>query len=157
VIDNPAVDVEVFTFEIQEFEPPRMKFRVVCSSGTYVRSLAHDLGQSLGCGAHLTALRRLRSGEFDIVQATALLNATAADVIPLGALLGSFPALTVEDGLAEDRVRHGNPVPAAGLTGFTRIFNKQGEFLAVAAAESGWAHPRVVLTSIASVDSRRPR
>src|SRR5437762_10026073 len=65
---NQAVElapsrVEVERFEILSLTPPLMTFRVVCSPGTYIRSLAHDLGRKLGCGAHLTALRRTRSGE----------------------------------------------------------------------------------------------
>src|SRR6185436_6498991 len=63
-VEHAAVRVEVSTFEIQNFAPPGIQFRVVCGGGTYVRSLAHDLGIQLGCGAHLTSLRRLRSGDF---------------------------------------------------------------------------------------------
>jgi tRNA pseudouridine55 synthase len=156
-VENPPVQVDVNSFEIRDYDPPLVGFRVVCAGGTYVRSLAHDLGQNLGCGAHLDSLRRVQSGEFSIGQAIDLGKATPGDVIPLESLLTGLPSITVEGELEEDRVRHGNPVPAGDLDGLTRIFNKKGEFLAVAAIESGWAHPRVVLTSIASVEARRPR
>ena len=56
--------VHVFEYDITRFEPPEIDFRVVCSKGFYVRTYAHDLGQKLGCGAHLSALRRTRSGHF---------------------------------------------------------------------------------------------
>src|SRR5262249_34365077 len=61
-VELMPVQVEIHEFEMLTLDPPRMTFRVVCSPGTYIRSLAHDLGRRLGCGAHLTALRRMRSG-----------------------------------------------------------------------------------------------
>jgi tRNA pseudouridine55 synthase len=126
-----------------------MKFRVVCSPGTYVRSLAHDLGQRLGCGAHLTALRRTRSGEFRVEQAIPLERISTADVIPMDSLLESWPRIDVSEA-DESRVAHGNPFPAVAAGQFARIFNKKGEFVAIAALENGWARPRLVLTSITS-------
>lgn len=61
--------VEIFEFEITRIALPEVDFRVKCSKGTYIRSLAHDFGQELGSGAHLTQLRRTRSGRFDVNQA----------------------------------------------------------------------------------------
>ena len=155
-IQSPAVPVEVERFELLSFDPPLATFRVVCSAGTYVRSLAHDLGQQLGCGAHLESLRRLRSGDFGIEQAVRLDRATAADVIPMENLLAQYPSITVEGDIEEDRVRHGNPVATTVESGLACIFNKEGEFLAVASVESGWARPRVVLISVASAEPRKP-
>ena len=151
-----AVPVEVSEFEITSFAPPLAGFRVICSAGTYVRSLAHDLGRQLGCGAHLDSLRRVRSGDFGIDRAVSLEAATAADIVPLDDLLPGLPRIEIEGELAEDRVRHGNPVQTELPAGLARIFNKQGEFLAVAAIENGWAHPRVVLTSRTSAEPRKP-
>ncbi len=59
--------VRVFDYDLLKFEPPDADFRVVCSKGFYVRTYAHDIGQKLGCGAHLTALRRTRSGKFRLL------------------------------------------------------------------------------------------
>lgn len=59
--------VRVYDYEVNRFAPPEIDFRVVCSKGFYVRTYAHDLGQKLGCGAHLSALRRTRSGHFKFV------------------------------------------------------------------------------------------
>jgi tRNA pseudouridine55 synthase len=56
--------VRVFDYEIQKFESPQVDFRVVCSKGFYVRTYAHDIGHAIGCGAHLSGLRRTRSGHF---------------------------------------------------------------------------------------------
>ena len=78
-----AVPVEVSTFEITSFSPPLVGFRVVCSPGTYVRSLAHDLGQQLGCGAHLDSLRRVRSGDFGIERRCRLSRQRLNNIVPL--------------------------------------------------------------------------
>lgn len=155
-LEPVAVPVEIQRFEITRFDASLAGFRVVCSAGTYVRSLAHDLGQRLGCGAHLESLRRLRSGAFGIDEAVRLDVVTAANVVPLENLLTNLPELIVNEGIGEDRVRHGNPVQTELQDGLVRIFNKKGEFLAVASVESGWALPRVVLTSRTSAEPRKP-
>ncbi len=87
--------VHVYTFRFEDYEDPFGYFRVSCTKGTYVRSLAHDLGQRLGCGAHLTALRRTASGRFDVADALPLQELLALDrkglearVIPLIRLKG---------------------------------------------------------------------
>jgi len=155
IVEHAAVRVEVEVFELQSFTPPTVQFRVVCGGGTYVRSLAHDLGEQLGCGAHLTALRRLRSGDFTLDESVQLDKASVSDLRPLDSLFSQWPVLSVS-GIEERRARQGNPIAAEAEPGFVRILNKQGEFLAVAVAESGWVHPRVVLTSTTSVDAGVP-
>lgn len=138
--------VEVYAFEMTKFDPKAIEFRVVSSAGTYVRSLAHDLGQLLGCGAHLGSLRRIRSGEFSVADAIQLDQITAEALVPMEKLLESWPRLDVT-GDDEQRVRHGNQIECDAEGQFARIFNKRGEFLAVAAIENGWVRPRLVLTS----------
>ena len=64
--------VHIYNFRFTNYEPPLGQFRVACTKGTYVRSIAHDLGQKLGCGAHLAALRRSVSGKFDVANAMPL-------------------------------------------------------------------------------------
>ena len=152
VVEHAPIRVEVSLFEVTEFSPPSVHFRVVCGGGTYVRSLAHDLGRRLKCGAHLGSLRRLRSGDFGIEEAVVMEKAGASNIKQLDKLFLHWPMLIVS-GLEERRVRKGNPIPADEINGFARIFNNQGEFLAVAAVESGWARPRVVLTSVTSVEA----
>jgi len=148
-VSIPPSRIEVQQFEMTALGPSSFTFKVICSPGTYVRSLVHDLGQRLGCGAHLGALRRLRSGPFGIEGAVKLDRISARDLIPPDRVLESMPRIEI----SEDEVRkvmHGNQVPAGVEGQFARIFNKKGEFIAVAAIENGWARPRVVLTSIAS-------
>jgi tRNA pseudouridine55 synthase len=148
-LEMTAVRVEVREFEILKLDLPFMKFRVVCSPGTYVRSLAHDLGRRLGCGAHLTALRRTRSGEFKLGEATPIDKVSTADLIPVDRLLENWPRIEVSES-EEIKVVHGNPIRGDGNAELARIFNKQGQFLAVASIEKGWVRPRLVLTSMTS-------
>jgi tRNA pseudouridine55 synthase len=64
--------VHIYNFRFTRYQEPVGEFRVACTKGTYVRSLAHDLGEKLGCGAHLATLRRSASGKFDVADAMAL-------------------------------------------------------------------------------------
>ncbi|HEX7576789.1 MAG TPA: tRNA pseudouridine(55) synthase TruB [Verrucomicrobiae bacterium] len=75
--------VHIYNFRFTNYELPLGRFKIACTKGTYVRSIAHDLGRKLGCGAHLATLRRSVSGTFDVVDATrldAVLNLTAAEL-----------------------------------------------------------------------------
>ncbi|MBM4142144.1 MAG: tRNA pseudouridine(55) synthase TruB [Lentisphaerae bacterium] len=76
VLEREAKPVHVYEFTLTAFAPPRVAFRLRCSKGTYVRTLCADIGEELGCGAHLAELRRTRSGDY-----------TLADALPLDALL----------------------------------------------------------------------
>ncbi len=71
-VERTPRPIRIHSLEMLAWHPPRFTMRVSCSKGTYVRTLAHDIGQSLGCGAHLSALRRLRSGPFVLPQAVPL-------------------------------------------------------------------------------------
>ena len=77
-VEREARLIHIYTFRFTSYEEPLGRFRLACTKGTYVRSVAHDLGQTLGCGAHLSDLRRVSSGKFDISQGMAL-----ADVLKL--------------------------------------------------------------------------
>ena len=75
--------VHIYNFRFTEYAEPLGQFRVACTKGTYIRSIAHDLGQKLGCGAHLTTLRRSASGKFDVKDALtldAVLKLTAVEL-----------------------------------------------------------------------------
>ncbi len=88
--------IHIYSFQFSAYQEPVGQFRIACTKGTYVRSLAHDLGQKLGCGAHLAALRRTVSGKFDVAEAKPLdeiLKLTTAElekrVIPFLKLAGA--------------------------------------------------------------------
>ena len=72
VVEMKPVTVDVYRFEVLSVQGDRARFVAEVSAGTYIRALAHDLGQALGCGAHLSELRRTRSGEFEVSQAIGL-------------------------------------------------------------------------------------
>lgn len=82
-VEIPARTVDIDKCEVLSYEYPILKLRIRCGSGTYIRSLAHDLGQSLRFGAYLSALRRVRVGEWSIDSALMIEKATWASVIPL--------------------------------------------------------------------------
>jgi tRNA pseudouridine55 synthase len=69
-VERKARLIHVYTYRFTRYEEPIGWFRVACTKGTYVRSLAHDLGQKIGCGAHLENLRRVTSGRFDVTDAS---------------------------------------------------------------------------------------
>ena len=71
-VEREARMVHVYNFQFSSYQEPLGRFRVACTKGTYVRSLAHDLGQKLGCGAHLHTLRRAASGKFEVSEAVPL-------------------------------------------------------------------------------------
>lgn len=92
-IEREPRPLHIFEFALLGFQPPLARFRVRCSKGTYVRTLCHDIGEALGCGAHLRVLHRTRSGSFDVQDAIrfeALFDLTPSDlldrIIPLHAV-----------------------------------------------------------------------
>ncbi|MBK8987439.1 MAG: tRNA pseudouridine(55) synthase TruB [Chloroflexi bacterium] len=79
-IDTPARAVTIYELTLLAWEPPELRLRIRCSAGTYIRSLGHDLGEALGCGGYLTALRRAAIGDFTLDQAVPLADLTAANL-----------------------------------------------------------------------------
>jgi tRNA pseudouridine55 synthase len=123
---------------------------VTCSSGTYIRALARDLGAGLGCGGHLTALRRTRVGGFGLDVARTLdEHAEELALIPLdAAVAGTFARRDVDEDVAE-QLRHGRPIPASGVSGPVGVFGPDGRVIAIVQDDSRGdgrsARPLVVL------------
>lgn len=82
-VERKARLIRVYSFKFSRYEEPYGSFRCACTKGAYVRSLAHDLGQKLGCGAHLSTLRRLVSGKFDVANAISFEDALGLSVTDL--------------------------------------------------------------------------
>jgi tRNA pseudouridine55 synthase len=124
-VERQPVAVRVHTLEVLEFAPPLVRLRTVCSKGTYARSLCDDIGRALGCGGHLHALTRTRSGRFsmDGVITLAQLEAYAAQgrlaeaLIPVNEALSHLPAVRVTPE-ASRLVLHGGGIPAAVVAQF---------------------------------------
>ena len=124
-VEREARTVEVHAFDLVDFAPsdyPEATFRIRCSSGTYVRTLADDLARSLGGRAHLIALRRLRSGSLRVEQAHTLeaLEAAAAEGRAAEALLDPAEGLADLPGGAGDHRDGGGGVPRGGVPGAAR-------------------------------------
>jgi tRNA pseudouridine55 synthase len=121
-VELKAVEIEIYEFRVEEIEGSLACVAIECAAGTYVRSLAHDMGQKLGCGAHLAEISRTAVGEFTLDQAVKLEDLAQAEkegklgdwILPLEHLLPELPRITVLP-LVERAVRHGgkfNVVPA---------------------------------------------
>lgn len=122
--DVPTREITVLDLELLAFEPPRVTLRVACSKGTYIRQLVSDLGDALGCGAHVAALRRTRVGAFDVSEATPLddleadtPDAAAARLIALPVWVArAFPCVPVDADVAA-RTRQGQRLSWSRLVG----------------------------------------
>ncbi len=151
------VPVAVSRLELTGFDGAVATLRIECSSGFYVRSLAHDLGVAIGVGAHLTELRRTRSGGFRLDQSVSIAELSATpEVVPsrliaMADLLSDLPVRDLTAG-EEDGVRAGRAVPprpthdgAPFVTGFVRLLTPDGRLLGIAEMRAGVLHPLVVL------------
>lgn len=162
---NKAVELKPVSVTVRDLLLTRVEgdmayVTVTATAGFYVRALARDLGRALGCGAHLAALRRTRSGSFDITQSVTLEEAERLGpavqkyLINPADALAHFPAITVND-LGLKRVLHGNPlnpghiaghfVPTTGTGEKVRILDESGALIALADSRGGALHPSVVI------------
>ncbi len=163
-VELKAVEVELFEYKLKEIEGQVARFVIECSSGTYIRSLAHEMGRKLGCGAHLAEITRTAVGEFSLEQAIRLEELADAAragklgdyLIGLENLLSNFPRVNVLP-VVERRVRHGTkfnvqiahiqparvePPPGATLQldggeskpPRLRVFSQQDKLIAIAEA-----------------------
>ena len=163
-VELKPVEVEIYEYKLKEIEGSLARFFIECSSGTYIRSLAHEMGQTLGCGAHLAEITRTAVGEFSLEQAITLEELADASkagrfadcMIKLENLLPNFPRVNVLP-VIEKRVRHGSkfnislaqlqpgrvelpPGATTELDGGApkaprlRVFNQQDKLIAIAEA-----------------------
>jgi tRNA pseudouridine55 synthase len=152
-VELKAVDVEVREFEITGGEGDRWGFRCRVSSGTYVRSLAHEMGRKLGCGAHLASLKRTQVAEFGLEDAHSLneFAAAAGDAPALGfharRVLPGIPNVTADEETV-GKIRFGRAVNLAEFTGakWVKVFAGQSELVCLASRVAGSLfQPKVVL------------
>jgi tRNA pseudouridine55 synthase len=142
-VELPPVGVEVYELEITALEGSEVSIRLHCSAGTYVRSIAHDAGQILGCGAFLKTLRRLASGDFRIEHARTLEdlarlaeeNMLEEALIPAVQLLPTFPCELVDPTTA-GQIRHGrdfrvSPFQTPSETRYVKAVSAKGELIAI--------------------------
>ena len=134
--------ITVYELELlEQSAPDEFTLRVVCSKGTYIRTLCHDLGQALGCGGCMAALRRTRSGSFSVENARRIGELTRADrdtLLPADTLFSAAASLTLT-AAQEKRCRCGNPFRTDAPDGETRFYSENGEFLAIGRVANGEA------------------
>ena len=160
-VNVPPAQVTVEALTVLSIDGPRVRCRIVCSSGFYVRSLAHDLGGVLGTGGCLETLRRERHGPFNLQTAVSLAQIVqnsewvATQLVPMGSLLSGMPEVIVSE-LGALRAAHGNPLRVADMvlgadlplqnSGRVRVLDERGQLLAVAEQRGdGSLHPKIVL------------
>ena len=138
-VDLQPRKIQVYSLDILEWDPPEVVIDAFCSSGTYIRSLANDLGESLGTGAYLIGLRRTKSGRFTLREAVPLRSLKEAFqagdwyrfLIPAAEALGDWPMIELDADLV-DLVRHGHRIPAESESeGWARGVSQQGDLVAL--------------------------
>ena len=167
-IDLKPRPIEIFRLDITEWHSPWLKLWVECSKGTYIRSLAYDIGESLGCGAFMAGLVRVQSGPFHLSQAYRLEEVEAAHQLgrleaeilqPLDAVLADWPAWAI-DQIAAERIRQGRNLstdrpdwhlndrldPTAAALPMRRAYTEQGQLLALLEQQDQEWHPLKVFT-----------
>ncbi|HEU4857485.1 MAG TPA: tRNA pseudouridine(55) synthase TruB, partial [Rhodanobacteraceae bacterium] len=137
----PPREVDVFRFDLTARDGDKLRLHVECGSGTYVRSLVRDLGEALGCGAHLTALRRLwvepfreprmfTLDELEILRERGGAEALVQTLLPVEAGLADWPVLELDEREA-DAVAHGRALRVAAAPGRRLTVTAEGRLLAI--------------------------
>jgi tRNA pseudouridine55 synthase len=154
-VPRPPRDVHILSLTLAEWSPPIAVVDVECSKGTYVRTLAADIGETLGCGAHLAGLRRVAAGGFSVQDAVTLddiesLSIDARDraLLPVDAMLRALPMIRV-DAAGAMHLRQGRAVAqAASADALMRAYDSENMLVGVVRAEAGSLVPvRLVSTS----------
>jgi tRNA pseudouridine55 synthase len=160
-VERKSRPARIYNLELVDWQPPMVTIEVVCGKGTYIRTLAHDLGQVLGCGAHLKSLVRLRYGPFDIKDAVSISQVEDAFhsgcwthlLYPVDCVLLHWPAIVV-DAATEQNIRNGRPLTLAqdfdgeAMENRCRAYTLDGCFLGVLRFNGGkseWQPEKVLL------------
>ena len=139
-VERPFRPVIIRELTLLGWEPPLLSLRIGCSSGTYIRSLGHDLGEALGCGGHLTGLRRLAVGDFGVEDAVPLDQLmpenVASFLLPADTAVRHLPRLDLSETAAAD-ILQGKAIPKTiQMVGeLARAYAPAGQFLGVVAAQ----------------------
>ena len=147
-VERQPRPITVFELTNLGFDGTRLSLRVRCSKGTYIRTLCQDIGEALGCGGCMEALRRVRAGEYGIEDAVPLEQLLESDTPEqylrgLDTMFAHCPAVTLTPN-QEKRCRNGNPFSSPLPQGTYRAYSQSGEFLMLAKVEDG------VMTTIKS-------
>ena len=140
-VERQPRPITVFELTNLGFDGTRLSLRVRCSKGTYIRTLCQDIGDALGCGGCMEALRRVRAGEYGIEEAIPLEQLLESEtperyLRSLGTMFAHCPAVTLTPN-QEKRCRNGNPFSSPLPQGTYRAYSQSGEFLMLAKVEDG--------------------
>ncbi len=139
-VERKPRQITIFSLEGKQISPTEWELLVHCSKGTYIRTLCHDIGQALGCGAMMTALRRVKAGDYSIENSYPLEQVINCEdpeklLIPVESLFAHYPQLTLSPA-QEKCVRNGAAFTYNG-SGTYRVYGQEGEFLALCEVGSG--------------------
>jgi tRNA pseudouridine55 synthase len=152
--------VVVHAIDLVAWRSPRVRLRIHCGSGTYIRSLARDIGAALGVGGYLHALRRTRSGSFSTAQCSTMEALSRADSLipclqPLDRAVLDLPAILLSEDQAR-RIRTGGPLPlGAPAAGTVRLYGPTGTLIGLGSADGCMVKPFRVFGGAETVDARR--
>ena len=140
-VERQPREIEIFELECLEFSGDTARLRVHCSKGTYIRTLCKDIGEALGCGGCMAALRRVTAGEYTIDEAVplqALLDAENPEpyLRTVDTMFRNYDAVTLTAN-QEKRCRNGNAFSVALADGTYRAYSREGEFLMLASVNNG--------------------
>lgn len=138
-VERQPREIEIFELTCLEFTGNTARLRVKCSKGTYIRTLCKDIGEALGCGGCMQALRRVQAGEYTIDEAVPLQELLESDdpgkyLRSVDTMFRNYPAVTLSP-KQETRCRHGNSFTMRLENGTYRCYSQSGEFLMLAKAE----------------------
>lgn len=135
-VERAPREVRIAQLEVLECAPPRLVLRVVCSKGTYIRTLAEDIGEALGCGAHLAGLRRTGSGRFRVEDARGLDALDEDCVLPLPTLVEGLARVELTRA-QEVRLRQGQALQISGLQiGLCAVVRPDGGVIGLGVADA---------------------
>ena len=153
-IERPPRKVTIRALEMVECAPPRVVLDVQCTAGTYIRTLAQDIGAALGCGAHLTALTRTAAGGFSLDQAHALAGLDALDagqraalLQPADCLVAHLPALQLDEAETTAVCQGRSIAHSTPHAGLVRLYTPANRFLGLAQADAGQLVPRRLIAT----------
>lgn len=153
-IERPPRRVQIRALDLIECAPSRVVLDVQCSAGTYIRTLAQDMGTALGCGAHLTALTRTAAGGFVLEQAHTLAQLESLDpsqrtalLLPADCLVAHLPAAQLDAAGAQAMCQGRSVAHSAAHAGLTRIYADSHAFLGLADAANGQLVPRRLIAT----------
>ena len=140
-VERQPREIEIFKLECLEFNGAEARLLVHCSKGTYIRTLCKDIGEALGCGGCMAALRRVTAGEYTIGDAVTLDELIAAEnpenyLRPVDSMFRNYPAVTLTPN-QEKRCRNGNAFSVTHPDGTYRAYGQNGDFLMLAKVEVG--------------------